>query len=202
VSHLIRSRLVFFSNNRHNPFLPCQAARVLRGSWRTTLLTFALSIACTKRKEPNKLAPAVVAAFIFHISNTLDLYPSPVNLPFACLRSCKYTCFTKLRTRLISDLSPELGNSSGTLSENGFSANKPKFTEWIVPTMTRRTFIFIEPPCQFHGFVCCWFITSDLKIYISIRCEANGKMPKRCLSLFTYMLYYLLKYAYQTLFYV
>lgn len=93
------------------------------------------------QNERNRTNLPVVEAFIFHISNTLDLPLFPVRLsPY----SCKYTCIAKLRARLISDLSRKPGNSSGTLSENGFSRAKPKFTEWIVPTTTRRIFIFIE----------------------------------------------------------
>lgn len=143
MSNLIHNRLVFsFFNNGIIRFSLVKSPgfyRIVdeRPCWRSPFLSPA-----TKRKEPNKLALAVVEAFIFHISNTLDLPLSPVRLS-PCF--CKYTCIAKLRARLISDLSREPGNSSGTLSENGFSRAKPKFTEWIVPTTTRRIFIFIEP---------------------------------------------------------
>lgn len=122
MSHLIRNRLVFFSNNRHNPFPPCQVARVLQGQLTNDpvdVRPFHRALQ-NERNRTNLPRPSSRPSYFIFRTPSISTFPR-VPRRFACLRSCKYTCITKLRARLISDLSSEPGGSSGTLSENGFS---------------------------------------------------------------------------------
>lgn len=96
-----------------------------------------------ERNRTNLPRPSSWPSYFIFRTPPISILPRPTSPRFlACLRSCKYTCITKLRARLISDLKPEARRLLRDAQWKRIFASRLKFTEWIVPTSGASYFYF------------------------------------------------------------